>query len=56
MGKRGGWSGMAIVTARVSYAPMTPLIGQIWSSISLSSTSVGPIEYVCPEIGLTTCP
>lgn len=45
---------LAIVTARMTYRPMTPVIGQIFSTVTLSSTSVGPIEAVCPDIG-TSC-
>lgn len=44
---------LAIVTARLSYQPMTPVVGLIWSTISLSSTSISPIEHVCPTIGST---
>lgn len=44
---------LAIVTARVTYQPMTPVVGLIWSTISLSSTSIGPIEHVCPVTGST---
>jgi len=46
---------MAIVRAHVSYAPMTPVIALILSSINLSSTSSEPIEYVCPEGRATSC-
>jgi Flp pilus assembly protein TadG len=47
---------LAIVTASVSYVPMTPVISIFLPSISLSSTSIGPIDYVCPSEGKTTCP
>lgn len=47
---------LAVVRAHMSYQPMTPVISLIWSSISLSSTSVGTIEYVCPEGTATACP
>ncbi len=47
---------LAIVTASKSYAPMTPFIGIFLPTISLSSTSIGPIDYVCPSEGKTTCP
>lgn len=46
---------LAIVRTHLSYAPMTPVLALIMSSISLSSTSIEPIEYVCPESGQTTC-
>lgn len=45
---------LAIVTARTTYRPMTPIIGQLFSTVTLSSTSVGSVEAVCPETG-TTC-
>ncbi len=45
---------LAIVTARLTYRPMTPIISQIFSAVTLSSTSVGSIESVCPETG-TSC-
>jgi Flp pilus assembly protein TadG len=44
---------LAIVTARTTYRPMTPIIGQLFGTVSLSSTSVGPIEAVCPDTGST---
>lgn len=47
---------LALVRTHMSYQPMTPVISLIWSSISLSSTSVGTIEYVCPEGTATACP
>ncbi|MEA2676481.1 MAG: TadE-like protein [Chloroflexota bacterium] len=47
---------LAIVTASISYVPMTPVISIFWSNISLSSTSIGPIDYVCPTGAQTTCP
>jgi hypothetical protein len=47
---------LAIVRTHLNYRPMTPVISLIWSSISLSSTSVGSIEYVCPEGTATACP
>jgi Flp pilus assembly protein TadG len=47
---------LAIVRASVSYAPMTPVISTIWSSITLSSTSISSVEYVCPEGTGTACP
>jgi Flp pilus assembly protein TadG len=46
---------LAIVRTHISYSPMTPVIALLMRSISLSSTSVEPIEYVCPEDTATTC-
>jgi Flp pilus assembly protein TadG len=47
---------LAIVRAHINYAPMTPVISVIWPTLSLSSTSIASIEYVCPEGTATTCP
>lgn len=47
---------LAIVRVHVAYAPMTPFISTIWSSITLASTSIAPVEYVCPTGTQTTCP
>jgi hypothetical protein len=47
---------LAIVAAEVTYVPMTPIIGSIIGSIHLASTSVQPIEYVCPYDTATSCP
>ncbi len=47
---------LAIVTASLSYVPMTPVISVFWPTISFTSTSVGPIDYVCPTGVQTTCP
>jgi hypothetical protein len=47
---------LAIVEAKLTYVPMTPVIGSIVGNLQLSSTSVQPIEYVCPDTGNTTCP
>ncbi|HVM30294.1 MAG TPA: TadE family protein [Candidatus Limnocylindrales bacterium] len=49
---------LAIVTTRAVFTPVTPLIGQFVNPpITLSSTSIGPIEYACPnQIRTTTCP
>lgn len=46
----------AVVKTHMSYQPMTPVISLIWSSIPLSSTSVGIIENVCPTGTATACP
>ena len=47
---------LAIVSASLSYVPMTPVISTFWSTISLTSTSIEPIEYVCPSGTKVTCP
>jgi Flp pilus assembly protein TadG len=47
---------LAIVTATMTYTPMTPVLTIFWPSISLTSTSVGHIDYVCPTETQTTCP
>lgn len=47
---------LAIVTASLSYMPMTPVISTLWSTIALTSTSIQPIEYVCPSGTKLTCP
>ncbi|MEP7159327.1 MAG: TadE/TadG family type IV pilus assembly protein [Chloroflexota bacterium] len=47
---------LAIVTASMSYTPITPVISVFWPSIPLTSTSVGYIDYVCPAGTQTTCP
>lgn len=46
---------LALVETHLSYAPMTPVVSTILPSFALSSTSVLPIEYVCPEGTLTEC-
>ena len=47
---------LAIVTASVTYVPITPVISIMFPSISLSSTSIGPIDYVCPNETKVACP
>jgi Flp pilus assembly protein TadG len=47
---------LAIVKTHITYAPMTPVISLLWPSLSLSSTSIASIEYVCPEGTATACP
>jgi Flp pilus assembly protein TadG len=47
---------LAIVTSTTAFKPVTPLISSIFSSISMSSTSIGTIEYVCPTATKVTCP
>jgi Flp pilus assembly protein TadG len=46
---------LAVVVTHVTYAPMTPVISLLFRTISLSSTSIEPIEYVCPSGSATTC-
>jgi Flp pilus assembly protein TadG len=46
----------AIVTTTLTYTPMTPVLGSLIGSIPLSSTSIQPIEYVCPYDLHPTCP
>ena len=46
---------LAIVRTHIAYAPMTPVVSILFSTINLSSTSIEPIEYVCPEGTATTC-
>ena len=46
---------LAIVRTTFTYTPMTPVISVLFSTISLSSTSIQPIEYVCPSGSATTC-
>lgn len=47
---------LAIVGTQLSYTPMTPVIGSIVGSVPLGSTSIQPIEYVCPAAGVSSCP
>ena len=47
---------LAVVEATLAYRPMTPVISMIWSTISLSSTSIGSIEHVCPSDSSSSCP
>jgi Flp pilus assembly protein TadG len=46
---------LAYVKTHVSYNPLTPGISTLFPSLALTSTSVGAIEYVCPEGTLTEC-
>ncbi|CAN5624783.1 hypothetical protein BH24ACT15_BH24ACT15_31670 [soil metagenome] len=48
---------LAIVQTRTSFVPITPVISNLgFFPLDLRSTSVGPIEYVCPTSTRTTCP
>ncbi len=46
----------AVVTVRSTFVPVTPFIGNLIGSFTLSSTSVDSITYVCPNEGTSTCP
>ncbi|HUG48280.1 MAG TPA: TadE/TadG family type IV pilus assembly protein [Candidatus Limnocylindria bacterium] len=46
---------LAYVTVTTTYNPFTPVIGNIIGPIDLSATSVGPIEYACPNTANPTC-
>jgi Flp pilus assembly protein TadG len=47
---------VAIVSVSLSYAPMTPVLSTLFSSIPIASTSIQPIEYVCPYDTHVDCP
>ncbi len=47
---------LAIVRTHVDFSPITPIIGSIIGSIQMSSTSIEPIEYVCPTSTHPACP
>ncbi len=47
---------LAFVTTTTTYQPITPVIRSIVGPRQLSSTSVGPIEYVCPTTTHPACP
>ena len=47
---------LAIVTSSTNFSPITPLLSSILPSVPLSSTSIGPIEYVCPTSTNSSCP
>jgi len=47
---------LAFVTTTTVFHPVTPFISSLFPSISMSSTSIGPIEYVCPTATKLTCP
>ncbi len=46
----------AVVTVRSQFVPVTPFIGGLVGPLTLSSTSVDTIRYVCPNEGTPTCP
>jgi hypothetical protein len=39
---------LAVVTVNSVFQPITPIIGNIVGSITLSSTSKEPVEFICP--------
>jgi hypothetical protein len=47
---------LAFVTAKTQFQPLTPVISSLIGRLNLSSTSVGPIEYVCPTATHPNCP
>lgn len=47
---------LAVVTARLTYRPMTPFVSLIFNTINVSSTSVAAIEFVCPASATGVCP
>jgi Flp pilus assembly protein TadG len=47
---------LAIVTTNYTFQAVTPLIGSIVGDIRLSSTSIGPVEYICPNPQKSVCP
>lgn len=47
---------LAIVRTHMAFTPITPLLGSLIGTIQLSSTSIEPIEYVCPTATHLTCP
>lgn len=47
---------LAIVTSTTNFQLVTPVIGSMIPPIQMSSTSIGPIEYVCPNLSKVSCP
>ena len=47
---------LAIVTTRTTFTPIAPLISLFIPSLQISSTSIGPVEHVCPTSTKFTCP
>jgi Flp pilus assembly protein TadG len=45
---------LAIVKVTATYRPITPILGQFFSSIPVTATTVVTIEYVCPARDATT--
>jgi Flp pilus assembly protein TadG len=46
---------LAVVVVQVDYSAMTPIIGNIIGTIAMSSTSIEPIESVCPSTVRPAC-
>ena len=46
---------LAIVDVSLPYTPLTPVISNILGTVNLSSTSIQPLEAVCPSTSRTTC-
>ena len=48
---------LAIVVVRAPFSPITPVVGNVVGPITLhASTSIQPIEYVCPTASRINCP
>lgn len=47
---------LAIVTSATTFTPITPIISALVPPIELQSTSISPIDYVCPTATKSTCP
>ncbi len=47
---------LAIVVVRAPFSPITPVVGNVVGPITLTSTSIQPIEYVCPTASRINCP
>ena len=46
---------LAIVQTHVDYTPLTPVIGNLLGTLAMSSTSILPVESVCPGTIRTVC-
>ena len=51
----GNYGCVAVVTVKHTFTPLTPIVGQIWNKILLTSTTKQQIESVCID-GAVTCP
>ncbi len=47
---------LAFVTTSTTFRPITPIISSIVPTFTMNSTSVGPIENVCPTTSHPACP
>jgi Flp pilus assembly protein TadG len=47
---------LAVVVVRASYNPLTPVISGLVGVRTIPSSSLLPIEYVCPNSTRATCP